>query len=52
MATEDSLEMPITEWAVILMWSAPITMSALGHEGGRLSKLVLKLKQAICTYNG
>lgn len=32
------------------MSSAPITKSARGQEGGCLSKLVLKLKQAINTY--
>lgn len=33
------------------MWSVAITKSARGHEGGCLCKMVLHLKQPICTYN-
>lgn len=44
--TERRQEMLVKE-QFILMSSAPITKSASGHEGDCLSKLVLKLKQAL-----
>lgn len=44
--TERRQEMLVKE-QFILMSSAPITKSASGHMGDCLSKLVLKLKQAL-----